>query len=42
MQVAILRIARKIHRTMGVLFLFTLTGFWLWMGPKLIRNKKRN
>jgi len=28
---------------MGVaLFFFTVTGFWLWMGPKLIRNKKRN
>ncbi|MDP1971566.1 MAG: PepSY domain-containing protein [Sediminibacterium sp.] len=23
------------------LFLFTVTGFWLWFGPKLIRNKKR-
>mgnify|MGYP006151334091 FL=1 len=28
---------------MGIsLFLFTVTGFWLWMGPKFIRNKKRN
>jgi hypothetical protein len=28
---------------MGVaLFFFTLTGFWLWIGPKVIRNKKRN
>ena len=27
---------------MGVaLFLFCTTGFWLWYGPKLIRNKKR-
>ena len=27
---------------MGVaLFFFTLTGFWLWIGPKVIRNKKR-
>ena len=23
------------------LFLFTVTGFWLWLGPKFIRNKKR-
>lgn len=23
------------------LFLFCTTGFWLWYGPKLIRNKKR-
>ena len=22
------------------LFLFTVTGFWLWLGPKFIRNKK--
>jgi len=28
---------------MGVaLFFFTLTGFWLWIGPKVIRNKKEN
>jgi hypothetical protein len=27
---------------MGVaLFLFCATGFWLWYGPKLLRNKKR-
>jgi hypothetical protein len=23
------------------LFLFCTTGFWLWYGPKLLRNKKR-
>jgi uncharacterized iron-regulated membrane protein len=23
------------------LFLFCTTGFWLWYGPKIIRNKKR-
>lgn len=23
------------------LFTFTVTGFWLWYGPKLIRNRKR-
>ncbi len=28
---------------MGIsLFLFTITGCWLWLGPKFIRNKKRN
>ncbi len=28
---------------MGIaLFLFTTTGFWLWIGPKQIRNKKRS
>lgn len=28
---------------MGIaLFLFTATGFWLWIGPKQIRNKKRS
>jgi hypothetical protein len=27
---------------MGIsLFLFTVTGCWLWLGPKFIRNKKR-
>jgi uncharacterized iron-regulated membrane protein len=27
---------------MGVaLFLFCATGFWLWYGPKVLRNKKR-
>lgn len=27
---------------MGIaLFIFTVTGFWLWYGPKQLRNKKR-
>lgn len=28
---------------MGVaLLIFTITGFWLWYGPKRMRNRKRN
>jgi len=28
---------------MGIsLFLFTVTGCWLWLGPKFIRNKKKD